>query len=139
MSDARRRIVVGPFNRVEGDLEVTLDIDDGRVAAAYVNAPLYRGFEQIPGQQDPRDALVIAPRIWHRSVSQSMAAAMRWPTPSDWRCRAMATWRPTWCWRPRTSPIISPTSTCSSCLTLHVRYASEPGTPAWRSLHRHRR
>ena len=63
MSDTRRRIVVGPFNRVEGDLEVTLDIDDGRVAAAYVNAPLYRGFEQILAGKDPRDALVIAPRI----------------------------------------------------------------------------
>ena len=76
MSDARRRIVVGPFNRVEGDLEVTLDIDDGRVAAAYVNAPLYRGFEQILAGKDPRDALVIAPRICGIcSVSQSMAAA----------------------------------------------------------------
>ena len=76
MSDARRRIVVGPFNRVEGDLEVALDIDDGRVAAAYVNAPLYRGFEQILAGKDPRDALVIAPRICGIcSVSQSMAAA----------------------------------------------------------------
>ena len=76
MSDARRRIVVGPFNRVEGDLEVTLDIDAGRVAAAYVNAPLYRGFEQILAGKDPRDALVIAPRICGIcSVSQSMAAA----------------------------------------------------------------
>ena len=28
------RLIVGPFNRVEGDLEVTLDIADGRVASA---------------------------------------------------------------------------------------------------------
>ena len=28
-----RRLVMGPFNRVEGDLEVTLDIADGVVAA----------------------------------------------------------------------------------------------------------
>jgi hypothetical protein len=44
--------VVGPFNRVEGDLEVSLDIADGRIAAAYVNSPLYRGFEQILHRQD---------------------------------------------------------------------------------------
>ena len=41
------RIVVGPFNRVEGDLEVALDLDAGRIASAQVNSPLFRGFEQI--------------------------------------------------------------------------------------------
>ena len=28
------RLVVGPFNRVEGDLEVTLEVAEGRVAHA---------------------------------------------------------------------------------------------------------
>lgn len=70
------RLIVGPFNRVEGDLEIALDIADGRVAAAHVNAPLYRGFEQILQGRDPFDALVIAPRICGIcSVSQSAAAA----------------------------------------------------------------
>ena len=41
------RIVIGPFNRVEGDLEVTLDVEAGTVRQAFVSAPLYRGFEQI--------------------------------------------------------------------------------------------
>jgi coenzyme F420-reducing hydrogenase alpha subunit len=41
------RITIGPFNRVEGDLEVKLDIEDGVVASAEVTVPLYRGFEQI--------------------------------------------------------------------------------------------
>ena len=41
------RLLVGPFNRVEGDLEVQLDIADGRVTSAQVNATMYRGFEQI--------------------------------------------------------------------------------------------
>lgn len=76
MNDAPRRIVAGPFNRVEGDLEVSLDVADGRVVAAYANSPLYRGFEQILAGKDPRDALVIAPRICGIcSVSQSVAAA----------------------------------------------------------------
>lgn len=68
--------ILGPFNRVEGDLEVSLDIADGRVSAAYVNSPLYRGFEQMLPGKDPMDALVIVPRICGIcSVSQSAAAA----------------------------------------------------------------
>ena len=71
-----RSVTIGPFNRVEGDLEVHLDVDDGRVASARVNAPLYRGFEQILAGKSALDALVITPRICGIcSVSQSMAAA----------------------------------------------------------------
>ena len=70
------RLVVGPFNRVEGDLEVHLDIAGGVVASAEVNAPLYRGFERMLDGKDPRDALTIAPRICGIcSISQSAAAA----------------------------------------------------------------
>ena len=61
---------------MEGDLEVRLEVADGRVSEARVVVPLYRGFEQILHGKDPRDALVIAPRICGIcSVSQSMAAA----------------------------------------------------------------
>ena len=70
------RLLVGPFNRVEGDLEVTLEISDGLVREARVNAPLFRGFEQILLGKDPRDALVFTPRLCGIcSVSQSMASA----------------------------------------------------------------
>ena len=71
------RRVVGPFNRVEGDLEVHLDIGGDRVRDAWVVSPLYRGFEQILHGKDPRDALVYTPRICGIcSVSQSVAAAL---------------------------------------------------------------
>ena len=64
------------FNRVEGDLEIKLDVRDGAVTAAYVNSPLYRGFEQILIGKAPSDALVYTPRICGIcSVSQSLAAA----------------------------------------------------------------
>ena len=70
------RRVIGPFNRVEGDLEVKIDIDDDQVVEAWVTSPLYRGFEQMLVGKDPRDALVYAPRICGIcSVSQSVAAA----------------------------------------------------------------
>ncbi len=71
-----RRIIAGPFNRVEGDLEIKLDIEDGAVTSAWVNAPLYRGFERMLAGKDPRDAMVLTPRICGIcSVSQSLAAA----------------------------------------------------------------
>jgi Ni,Fe-hydrogenase I large subunit len=77
MSDApSTRRLIGPFNRVEGDLEVQIEIEDGRVSRAWVNSPLYRGFEQIMVGKDPRDALVVTPRICGIcSISQSVAAA----------------------------------------------------------------
>ncbi|WBL32017.1 nickel-dependent hydrogenase large subunit [Sinirhodobacter sp. HNIBRBA609] len=75
MSDTPR-LVVGPFNRVEGDLEVHLELAEGHVASARVNAPLYRGFERMLEGKDPRDALTITPRICGIcSISQSAAAA----------------------------------------------------------------
>ncbi|MFO1318249.1 MAG: nickel-dependent hydrogenase large subunit [Burkholderiales bacterium] len=71
------RLVMGPFNRVEGDLEVTLDVADGAVRAAHVNSPLHRGIETILVGRPPTDALVYAPRICGIcSVSQSMAASL---------------------------------------------------------------
>lgn len=70
------RIRLGPFNRVEGDLEVLLDVEDGSVRAARVNAPLFRGFEQLLAGRAPEDALTIVPRICGIcSVAQSAAAA----------------------------------------------------------------
>ena len=70
------RLILGPFNRVEGDLEVQLEVADDRVIEARVNAPMFRGFERMLIGRDPVDALTIAPRICGIcSVSQSVAAA----------------------------------------------------------------
>ncbi|MEN9502253.1 MAG: hypothetical protein RI964_1538 [Pseudomonadota bacterium] len=70
------RIIMGPFNRVEGDLEIRLERDANRVREAWVSVPMYRGFEQIMQGKTPDDALVITPRICGIcSVSQSVAAA----------------------------------------------------------------
>ena len=74
------RRIVGPFNRVEGDLEVTLDIEDGRIAAAYVNSPLYRGFEQILQGKPALDALVFVPRkAWKRAAVAANHARVEYP------------------------------------------------------------
>lgn len=74
--DGKRRLIVGPFNRVEGDLEVRLTIADGRVKRAEVVSTLFRGFERMLVGRKPEDALVFVPRICGIcSVSQSVAAA----------------------------------------------------------------
>ncbi|MCP1198376.1 nickel-dependent hydrogenase large subunit [Notoacmeibacter sp. MSK16QG-6] len=71
-----RQLLVGPFNRVEGDLELKLDISNGKVSAAYANSPLFRGFERMLLGMKPSDALTITPRICGIcSISQSAAAA----------------------------------------------------------------
>jgi hydrogenase large subunit len=89
------RRIVGPFNRVEGDLEVTLDIEDGRVGAAYVNSPLYRGFEDILLGKAPQDALVFVPRICgicsvaqSAASAQALAQAFGWQAPPNGRIAA---------------------------------------------------
>ncbi|MEO5337867.1 MAG: nickel-dependent hydrogenase large subunit, partial [Magnetospirillum sp. WYHS-4] len=70
------RLVVGPFNRVEGDLEVVLDVADGRVRDARVGASLYRGFETLLEGRPATDALAVAPRVCGIcSLSHSVAAA----------------------------------------------------------------
>lgn len=69
-------LLVGPFNRVEGDLEIRLEIADGQVTSAYTNSPMFRGFERMLLGKPPLDALTITPRICGIcSISQSVAAA----------------------------------------------------------------
>jgi len=69
-----RRIEIGPINRVEGDVQVALDLDGSVVRRAEVSAGLYRGFEQMLPGRSPGDALVYTPRICGIcSISQSLA------------------------------------------------------------------
>ncbi|MBT3205993.1 MAG: HupV protein [Gammaproteobacteria bacterium] len=75
-SNSSSRRILGPFNRVEGDLEVNIEVDQQKITQAWVNAPLFRGYEQILHGKDPRDSLIYTPRICGIcSISQSVAAA----------------------------------------------------------------
>lgn len=51
------------LNRVEGDLEIELEIKNGIVTDARCIGTMYRGFEQILIGRAPMDALAITPRI----------------------------------------------------------------------------
>lgn len=51
------------FNRVEGDLEVKVEIKDKVIVNAFCTGTMYRGFEQLMQDRHAWDGLVITPRI----------------------------------------------------------------------------
>jgi len=53
---------ISPVGRVEGDLDVRVDIEDGVVTNAWTSAELFRGFEIILRDKDPQAGLVVTPR-----------------------------------------------------------------------------
>jgi hydrogenase large subunit len=57
------RTIKMEMNRVEGDLELRIDVEGHTVVDAWCAGKMYRGYEQILVGRDPSDALVIAPRI----------------------------------------------------------------------------
>ncbi len=53
---------ISPVGRVEGDLDVRVDVQDGVVVDAWTQAELFRGFEVILRDKDPQAGLVVTPR-----------------------------------------------------------------------------
>lgn len=56
------RLDISPVGRVEGDLDVRVDIRDGEVVDAWTTAELFRGLEIILKDKDPQAGLIITPR-----------------------------------------------------------------------------
>jgi len=52
-----------PVNRVEGDLDIKVKIENGVITDAKSIGTLYRGFENFLIGRDPMDALVLTPRV----------------------------------------------------------------------------
>ena len=52
-----------PLNRVEGDLEVRVEVDAGSVVDAWCTGTSYRGFENLLVGRGSLDGLVLTPRI----------------------------------------------------------------------------
>lgn len=53
---------ISPVGRVEGDLDVRVDIEDGVVVNAWTQAALFRGFEVILREKDAQAGLIVTPR-----------------------------------------------------------------------------
>lgn len=66
MSEAKpglSRQIKLPFNRVEGDLDIRVELKDRRVQDAWVSGTMFRGFEAMMQGRGALDGLVITPRI----------------------------------------------------------------------------
>ncbi len=77
MPTEKKHIRIFPFNRVEGDLKVHLQIEDGAIRDAWCTGSMYRGFENILKGRGPLDGLVITPRICGICTTAHLAAAAR--------------------------------------------------------------
>ena len=58
-----RRLIQLDMNRVEGDLQITLEVEGNTVTDAWCVGSMYRGYEQVLVGREPTDALVFGPRI----------------------------------------------------------------------------
>jgi uptake hydrogenase large subunit len=62
MAGTTQTMDISPVGRVEGDLDVRVEIQDGVVVNAWTQAELFRGFEVILRGKDPQAGLVVTPR-----------------------------------------------------------------------------
>lgn len=63
MARKKKTVVNLPLNRVEGDLELKVEIEDGIVTDAWSRGIMYRGFENMLRGRAPKDGLVLTPRV----------------------------------------------------------------------------
>lgn len=54
---------IDPVTRIEGHLGVVLETDGSAVSAAFCHGNLFRGFELIMRDRNPRDAVILTQRI----------------------------------------------------------------------------
>ena len=73
----KQRIQVYPLNRVEGDLEIFLEVEDNVVRDAWSAGTMYRGIENIMVGRGPLDGLVITPRICGICTNSHLSAAAK--------------------------------------------------------------
>ncbi|NOZ23281.1 MAG: nickel-dependent hydrogenase large subunit [Planctomycetes bacterium] len=74
---AQRKTIQVPLNRVEGDLEIRAQLDDGVVTDAWSSGVMYRGFENILKGRGAMDGLVITPRVCGICTTSHLTAAAR--------------------------------------------------------------
>jgi hydrogenase large subunit len=66
-----------PLNRVEGDLELRVEIEGGAVRDAWASSTMFRGFEPLLEGRAPLDSLVITPRVCGICTTAHLTAAVK--------------------------------------------------------------
>ena len=72
-----KKIHIFPLNRVEGDLEIRIEVEDNRVSDAWSAGIMYRGFENLLIGRGVLDGLVLTPRICGICSTSHLNAAAR--------------------------------------------------------------
>ncbi len=75
---------ISPVGRVEGDLDVRVDVQDGVVTNAWTQAELFRGFEVILRDKDPQAGLVVTPRACGICGASHLTCAA-WALDTAWQ------------------------------------------------------
>ncbi len=57
------RLIIDPIPRIEGHLKIEIEIEGGKVKDAWSSGTLFRGFEIMLQNRDPRDAWYLTQRI----------------------------------------------------------------------------
>ena len=84
MAAAVQTLDISPVGRVEGDLDVRVDIQDGVVTNAWTQAELFRGFEVILRDKDPQAGLVVTPRACGICGASHLTCAA-WALDTAWQ------------------------------------------------------
>jgi uptake hydrogenase large subunit len=84
MAQAVQTLDISPVGRVEGDLDVRVDIADGVVVNAWTSAELFRGFEVILRDKDPQAGLVVTPRACGICGASHLSCAA-WALDTAWQ------------------------------------------------------
>jgi hydrogenase large subunit len=77
MSQRTAHTVNIPLNRVQGDLELTIEIVDNQVTDAWSKGTMYRGFENMLKGRGARDGLVLTPRVCGLCGTAHLFAAVK--------------------------------------------------------------
>jgi uptake hydrogenase large subunit len=75
---------ISPVGRVEGDLDVRVEIDDGRVVNAWTQAELFRGLEVILRNKDSQAGLIVTPRACGICGASHLTCAA-WALDTAWQ------------------------------------------------------
>src|SRR5580692_12332663 len=75
---------ISPVGRVEGDLDVRVDIANGRVVDAWTRAELFRGLEVILRNKDSQAGLIVTPRACGICGASHLTCAA-WALDTAWQ------------------------------------------------------
>ncbi len=70
-------MIVFPMNRVEGDLNISVELNNNIISEARCSGMMYRGFENIMIGRGTLDGLVITPRICGICTTAHLTAAVK--------------------------------------------------------------